>query len=56
MGKVIVDISRSVDGYAAGHAVSVEQRFADAGHCPHQWLGFGGAAPTPTDLIYAVRR
>jgi dihydrofolate reductase len=49
MGKVIVDVSPSVDGYIAGPEVSVEKPFGTAGHRLHHWYGFEGATPTSAD-------
>lgn len=55
MGKIIVDVSPSVDGFVAGTAVSVERPFGAAGHRLHRWLGFEGAAPAGADQEAAER-
>lgn len=55
MGRVIVDISPSVDGFVAGSGVSVERPFGSAGHRLHQWLGFEDASPTAVDQQAAER-
>ena len=49
MARVIVDISPSLDGFVAGHGVSVDRPFGDAGHRLHRWLGFEGTTPEAVD-------
>ncbi|NRQ32216.1 dihydrofolate reductase [Nonomuraea sp. NN258] len=49
MGRVIVDMSPSIDGYVAGEGVSVASPFGDAGLRLHRWLGFEGATPAAAD-------
>src|ERR1700722_7488256 len=49
MGKVIVDVSPSVDGFIAGPGVRVGRPFGSAGHRLHRWLGLAGATPTAAD-------
>lgn len=48
-GRVIVDLSPSVDGFVAGAAVSVERPFGDAGLDLYQWLGLGGEEQSVPD-------
>lgn len=55
MGKIIVDISPSVDGYVAGPGVSVARPFGAAGHQLHHWVGFDGVTPTAADREAAER-
>jgi dihydrofolate reductase len=49
MGKTVVDVSPSADGYVAGPGVSVERPFGSAGHRLHRWLGFEGVPPSAED-------
>lgn len=56
MGRVVVDISVSIDGYIAGEAVTVREPFGDAGHRLHRWLGLdtwgdGGAFGVPCFVV-----
>lgn len=53
MGRVILDMSPSVDGYVAGRGVSVAEPFGDAGHRLHRWLR--STAATPEDDRAAAR-
>jgi dihydrofolate reductase len=53
MGRVIVDMSPSVDGFIAGSGVSPAAPFGDAGHRLHRWLGLEGITPAPADLSAA---
>lgn len=55
MGRVILDLSPSLDGYLAGDGISVQAPFGDAGHRLHRWLGFEGAVPEPADDEAAAR-
>lgn len=55
MGKIIIDVSPSVDGFLAGPGVHVERPFGTAGHRLHRWLGFEGAAQTAADREAAER-
>lgn len=55
MGRGIIDMSPSLDGYAAGNGVSVEQPFGDAGHRLHRWLSFEATEPSAEDVAAATR-
>lgn len=55
MGRVIIDMSPSLDGYIAGNGVSTALPFGDAGHRLLQWLGFEGSIPTDIDQAAAKR-
>lgn len=55
MGRVIVDVSPSLDGYLAGRGVSVEHPFGDAGPRLHRWMGADGGVPTDEDRTEAAR-
>lgn len=55
MGRVIVDISPSMDGYIAGKEVTEQAPFGDAGHRLHRWIGLDGGEPTATDRDHATR-
>lgn len=55
MGRVIIDLSPSLDGYIAGNGVSAERPFGDAGHRLHHWLGFEGVDPEQADHAAAER-
>lgn len=55
MGRVIIDMSPSIDGYIAGVGVSVAQPFGDAGYRLHRWLGFDSAMVTDADRAAAER-
>lgn len=56
MGRVVVDVSPSVDGYVAGRDVSVAEPFGDAGMRLYRWMGLDGTTPTVTDQAAAERR
>jgi dihydrofolate reductase len=49
MGKVVVDVSPSLDGYLAGRGVAVGRPFGDADTRLHRWMGEDGFAPTAGD-------
>lgn len=49
MGRILLDLSPSLDGFIAGAGVSEAAPFGDAGHRLHAWLGFEGATPDATD-------
>lgn len=53
MGRVIIDMSPSLDGFVAGNGVSAAAPFGDAGHRLHRWLGFEGTTPAPADVSAA---
>lgn len=55
MGRIIVDMSPSLDGYIAGKGVSTELPFGDAGHRLHHWLGFEDRIPADADRDAAQR-
>lgn len=55
MGRIIMDMSPSLDGYIAGRGVSIDRPFGDAGHRLHHWLGFGAAELTEVDHAVAKR-
>lgn len=55
MGRVVVDISLSMDGYVAGRGVTVQEPFGDAGHRLHRWIGLDEGEPTAADRDHAVR-
>jgi dihydrofolate reductase len=61
MGKVVVDVSPSVDGYVAGPGVAVGRPFGEAGTRLHRWMGEDGLPPTAADRdalerMYATAR
>jgi dihydrofolate reductase len=61
MGKVIVEVSPSVDGYVAGRGVSLDKPFGDADMRLHRWMGQDGTQPTAADRaafdrMYAATR
>ncbi len=49
MGRVIIDMSPSLDGYVTGDGVSVDQPFGDVGHRLHHWIGFDATKSTEAD-------
>ncbi len=50
MGDVVLDISVSLDGFAAGRDVSQALPLGEAGHRLHGWMfGDGASAPTEQD-------
>jgi dihydrofolate reductase len=56
MGDVILDISVSLDGFAAGRDVSQALPLGEAGHRLHSWMfGDAGGAPTGQDRQVAAR-
>ncbi|WP_433329455.1 hypothetical protein [Spirillospora sp. CA-294931] len=55
MGRTIVDISPSPDGFVAGHGVIVEEPFGSAGRRPTSWSGWGDTEPSPFDMGEAER-
>jgi dihydrofolate reductase len=61
MGKVVVEVSPSVDGYVAGPGVGVGRPFGEAGPRLHRWMGEDGYPPTEADRdaldrMYATTR
>lgn len=55
MGRVIIDMSPSLDGYIAGRGVTIERPFGDADHRLHRWLGFDSTALTDADQEAAAQ-
>src|SRR4029450_590762 len=55
MGKVVVEISPSVDGYVAGPGVAVGRPFGSAGSRLHRWMGEDGFRATEPDREALVR-
>lgn len=55
MGRVIIDMSPSLDGFIAGTGVSAEQPFGDAGLRLHRWLGLDDGRPEEVDRQAAAR-
>ncbi len=55
MGKVIADVSPSVDGYAAGEGITVDRPFGDAGYRLHRWIGLDSGTPTDADREVAAQ-
>ena len=48
-GRIVVDVSPSLDGFVAGAGVSVERPFGDAGMALYGWLGLQGDQPSDPD-------
>jgi len=48
MGKVVLDVSISLDGFAAGPNVSVDQPMGNGGECLHAWSS-GGKTGSATE-------
>lgn len=48
-GRIVVDVSPSVDGFVAGAGVSVEHPFGDAGMALYGWLGLQSDQPSDPD-------
>jgi dihydrofolate reductase len=55
MGKVVVEISPSVDGYVAGPGVAVGRPFGSADSRLHRWMGEDGFRATEPDREALVR-
>ncbi|GAA2802260.1 dihydrofolate reductase family protein [Crossiella cryophila] len=55
MGRVIAEITVSVDGFVAGPEVSAAQPMGLHGLRLHHWLGFGDTPPSAADLEVAGR-
>jgi dihydrofolate reductase len=55
MGKVVVEISPSVDGYVAGPGVAVGHPFGSADSRLHRWMGEDGFHATEPDREALVR-
>jgi dihydrofolate reductase len=55
LGKVVVEISPSVDGYVAGPGVAVGRPFGSADSRLHRWMGEGGFRATESDREALVR-
>lgn len=50
MGKVVLDVSISLDGFSAGPNVAFDRPMGEGGECLHNWLLGGGAgAATESD-------
>ena len=54
MGKVIAEITTSVDGYAAGPEVSSADPMGRGGERLHRWLGMAGEATVAEDRDIAA--
>lgn len=54
MGKVVVEVSVSVDGYATGPEVGVEYPMGRGGEDLHRWLGMDGVETGPADREIAA--
>lgn len=55
MGRVIIDMSPSLDGFIAGAGVFTERPFGKAGLRLHRWLGLDGGRPEDADRQAAAR-
>jgi dihydrofolate reductase len=55
MGKVIADISMSVDGYSAGPKIGTEHPLGEGGQRLHRWIGQDGTETSEADREVAGR-
>lgn len=45
MGKVVLDVTISLDGFSAGQNIAVDRPMGDGGECLHHWMFGGGIGP-----------
>ena len=48
MGKVLLEMSMSLDGYVAGPDVSAEAPMGRGGELLHEWMFGAGRRPSPS--------
>jgi hypothetical protein len=48
MGKVLLELSMSLDGYVAGPDVSPEAPMGRGGEVLHEWMSRAGRRPSPS--------
>ncbi|MGN6174899.1 MAG: hypothetical protein ACTHPS_18435 [Streptosporangiaceae bacterium] len=46
MGRLVLYMSMSLDGFIAGHGDTKDNPFGTKGHRLHEWLGDGGEDPS----------